>query len=263
MAASGLGLRQHQATVEAVSDALPGSRLLVLQTPSLSQAAPGQFVMVRCGSGLDPYLRQAVPIHRLLADSIGLLVRPDNPDLRWLMQRRPGDHVDLVGPCGNGFALPHRTDALAVIVQGGGWTAAAALLDRANCSVQLLVSAATERQLPPRELIAADVEYLGFAGAEQDPRWEGAVAEALSWANRVALAGPAMGGELPALYPTAISHFRESPAGLRRGRAEAWLWGDIRCGLGCCDTCLVETSRGRRRICTDGPVFDLADLAYA
>ncbi len=263
MAASGHGLRQHQATVAAVSDALPGSRLLLLHAPSLSQATPGQFVMARCGSGLDPYLRQAVPIHRLLADGIGLLVRPDNPDLRWLAQRRPGDQVDLVGPCGNGYTLPHPTDALAVIVQGGGWTAAAALLDRANCSVQLLVSAATERQLPPRELIPADIEYLGFAGAEQDPRWEEAVAEGLSWASRVALAGPAMGGELPALYHTAITHYRRSPAGLRRGRAEGWLWGELHCGLGCCDACLVETSRGWRRICTDGPVFDLADLAYA
>ncbi|MCD6302206.1 MAG: hypothetical protein J7M15_01625 [Anaerolineae bacterium] len=54
-----------------------------------------------------------------------------------------------------------------------------------------------------------------------------------------------------------------SATGLRRGRAQAWLWGDLRCGLGCCDSCLVDTRRGWRRICTDGPVFDLANLVLS
>ncbi len=256
-------MKQHQALVQTVSDALPGSRMLLLHAPAISQAAPGQFVMVRCGTGLDPYLRQAVPIHRLLGESIGLLVRPDSTALRWLAGQRPGDLVDVVGPCGNGFTLPQPPDTLAVIVRGSGWMPAAALLDRAACSVQLLVSAATERQLPPRELIPANVEYLGFAGTEQDSRWSEAVDQALQWASRIALAGPPMAQGMPDLYQTTLLQLRQSPAGLRPGRAQAWLWRDLGCGLGSCDSCLVETSRGWRRICTDGPVFDLADLAFA
>jgi len=254
-------MKQHQASIEAVSDPLPGARLLFLRSPSLSQAAPGQFVMVRCGTGLDPYLRQAVPIHRLLHGAIGLLVRPDNPPLQWLASRRPGDVVELVGPCGHGFATPRPTDTLAVVAQGSGWLPAASLLDRAVCSVQLLVSVATARQLPPRELVPPNVEYLGFVGAEDDPRWSDAVANAIAWGSHLALAGPQSGDGLPALYRSVMLQLRPSPAGLRRGRAEAWLWRELACGLGCCDGCLVETTRGWKRVCTDGPVFDLTDLA--
>ncbi|MGC9358884.1 MAG: hypothetical protein ACP5G7_00730 [Anaerolineae bacterium] len=256
-------MKQHQASVQAVAEPLPGTRLLLLHAPALSQAVPGQFVMARCGPGFDPYLRQAVPIHRFLDQDIGLLIRPENEHLRWLASRRPGDIVDLVGPCGHGFKPTESTDALAVVVQGTGWLPAGALLDRARCPVQLLVSAPTARQLPPRELVPNDVEYLAFVGSEDKASWLEALAKAVTWSTRLALAGPSWGATTPSLYRFVASVLHKSPAGLCRGRAEAWLWGELRCGLGCCDSCLVETRRGWQRICTDGPVFDLGDLVLS
>ncbi|MCD6302207.1 MAG: hypothetical protein J7M15_01630, partial [Anaerolineae bacterium] len=74
-------------------------------------------------------------------------------------------------PCGHGFDPVEPTDALAVVVQGSGWLAAAAMLDAAPCPVQLLVSAPTERQLPARELVPGNVEYLAFVGTADDARW--------------------------------------------------------------------------------------------
>jgi dihydroorotate dehydrogenase electron transfer subunit len=256
-------LRQHRAGVQAVTEPLPGARLLLLHAPALSQAMPGQFVMARCGTGFDPYLRQAVPIHRLLDQGIGLLVRPENEPLRWLASRRPGDIVDLVGPCGHGFRPKDTADALAVVAQGTGWFPAGALLDRARCPVQLLVSAPTARQLPPPELLPSDVEYLAFVGTEDEPSWLDALADAVNWATHLALAGPSPSATTPRLYRSVAALLSESPLGLCRGRAEAWLWGELHCGLGCCDGCLIETRRGRQRICTDGPVFDLADLVLS
>jgi dihydroorotate dehydrogenase electron transfer subunit len=35
------------------------------------------------------------------------------------------------------------------------------------------------------------------------------------------------------------------------------------CGMGLCNGCLIETRRGPRHICTDGPAFNLADLVLA
>jgi len=253
-------VKQHWVSVQAVTEPLPGARLLLLHAPALSQAMPGQFVMARCGTGFDPYLRQAVPIHRLLDQGIGLLVRPENESLRWLASRRPGDTVDLVGPCGHGFERARSTDALAVVAQGTGWLPAAALLDAVRCPVQLLVSAPTAAQLPPRELVPTHIEYLAFVGTEDKASWLDALGEAVAWSTRLALAGPTLGAATPGLYRSVASVLRNSPAGLSRGRAQAWLWGEIHCGLGCCDGCLVETRRGWQRICSDGPVFDLADL---
>jgi dihydroorotate dehydrogenase electron transfer subunit len=32
------------------------------------------------------------------------------------------------------------------------------------------------------------------------------------------------------------------------------------CGFGCCFGCTIETRRGSKRVCKDGPVFQLGDL---
>jgi dihydroorotate dehydrogenase electron transfer subunit len=34
------------------------------------------------------------------------------------------------------------------------------------------------------------------------------------------------------------------------------------CGLGACLTCVVDTTRGRQRACTDGPVFNASEVIW-
>ena len=45
------------------------------------------------------------------------------------------------------------------------------------------------------------------------------------------------------------------------GFASALLEGPLICGVGACGACPVELRRGIRLLCSDGPVFDLRDLA--
>jgi len=45
-----------------------------------------------------------------------------------------------------------------------------------------------------------------------------------------------------------------------RGFASALLEAPLVCGLGACGVCAVETRKGQRLACVDGPVFDLRDL---
>src|SRR5512140_2700638 len=81
-------MKQHTAVISGGAEVTPGARLLILDCPSLSTGArPGQFVMVRCGEGHDPYLRQALPIHRLTEQGIALYFRPANRHLAWLAAR--------------------------------------------------------------------------------------------------------------------------------------------------------------------------------
>ena len=84
----------------------PGTALLHLQAPEIaSRARPGQFVLVRCSDGLDPYLRRPFPLFAIRRRSLRILVRADEPGRRWLAHQPVGQAVDLLGPLGQGFTL--------------------------------------------------------------------------------------------------------------------------------------------------------------
>ena len=34
------------------------------------------------------------------------------------------------------------------------------------------------------------------------------------------------------------------------------------CGVGACLSCTIETSRGQKRVCQDGPVFELTEVIW-
>ncbi len=248
-------MRALVATVEANVEPLPGMHLLYLQCLPLARAAsPGQFVMVQCGLGHDPYLRQPLAIHRLTEEGIALCFRSSNQALAALAARRVGDSVDLLGPCGRGFTLPSGLSTISLVARGAGIVPLLSILDRAPRAVHLVASVPTEAGLYPRELLPRQVEYSPFVGRARDAEFERAIVEAARWGQRVYAGGPA---SFFALLRRAVE---EARFGLREGIAEVWLEHDLGCGVGACRGCLIETRHGYRRVCTDGPVFDLAHL---
>jgi len=183
-------MRRYTVVVEGGAEPVPGARLLLLNCPRLSEAAcPGQFVMVRCGHGADPYLRYPLAIHRLRPQGIALYFRPAEPGMAWLGARQIGDAVDLLGPCGKGFDLPGGSSNLTLVYQGMGISALASILDRTRCAVQVVSEAPTPAQVYPRELLPRSVEFLPFVGREQDDAFWQAVEVACAWGERIYVAG--------------------------------------------------------------------------
>lgn len=248
-------LKQHLATVEGSAEPMPGFRLLLLECPALAESArPGQFVMARAGEAHDPYLRLPLPIHRFREGGIALLFRPSQPGYAWLGTRHPGDVLDLLGPGGTGFALPSGVANVALICQGAALAPLVGVLDRVSGPTQLILGVATAAQAYPRELLPTDVEYAPHVGfALGDAFWQ-AVTGACRWANHVYAAGPTpMLRQLLRIWES--THLRPQPEA-----CQAWVEADLACGMGVCDGCLIETRRGPRRVCTDGPAFNLIDL---
>lgn len=248
-------MKQHQAIIEGSAEPMPGFRLLVLDCPALAEAArPGQFVMARVGEGYDPYLRVPLPIHRFREGGISLLFRPAQPGYAWLGARRTGEMLDLLGPQGQGFALPAGSANVALISQGTALAPLTGILDRVPGPVQLVLGVATEAQAYPRELLPQTVEYAPYAGVSAGDAFWGAVTEACRWAQSVYAAGPTPFYRRLLQVWNAI-RLRPPPEAL-----QAWVQTEIACGMGVCDACLVLTRRGPRRACTDGPAFNLVDL---
>ncbi len=113
-------LAQRPAWVQGVVPVAPDSYVATLaMAADFPPTVPGQFVHLRLGE--DPLLRRPLSLlsdrvdggTRLLEVMFAVVGRGTRAMAVW----QPGDEVDVLGPCGNGFALP--TSGRCVLVAGG------------------------------------------------------------------------------------------------------------------------------------------------
>jgi dihydroorotate dehydrogenase electron transfer subunit len=86
--------------------------VLALAAPLIArEAAAGQFVMVKAGSGLDPLLRRPFSIFEIVLDDGGLpvgltiLSKRIGPSTRLIYEARPGQRFACLGPLGRPFTV--------------------------------------------------------------------------------------------------------------------------------------------------------------
>ncbi len=242
--------------------------LLRLRAPRIARdASPGQFVEVRCGPTLAPLLRRPISIHRIgsraagyAADEIALLTRVVGEGTQLLSRVRAGETLDLLGPLGKGFRLQPGTRRVLLVAGGLGLAPLVALADEAiarEMSVVLLGGAETAGRILPAQHLPPEIEYqvctddgtLGACGLVT-----GLCPPFLDWADQVFACGPT--AMLPALW----EQIREQARGGRHLPVQVSLEARMACGMGVCLSCVVETRRGWKRVCRDGPVFDLAEV---
>jgi dihydroorotate dehydrogenase electron transfer subunit len=242
---------------------------LTLRAPELARAlVPGQAVLVKCGWGLEPYLRRTFyPI--ALDDETWTLRMPPGGDWghAWLRAAPVGTGIDCLGPVGVGYLVPVGVrNVLCIGVGDWSWTLLPVVTQAADrgLSVALAMEARTPRELIPAQRLPAAVEYhaLTADGRRIESQWaelltgsaSGAQPGLLAWADVVVAAAPlAFYGQLAA----AVKAVRYE---ISRGFAQVLYPASFLCGSGACQTCVADVAGGRRRVCLRGPVFDLADV---
>lgn len=222
-----------------------GRHLITMAAPEVARTAtPGQFAMLRCAEGWDPYLRHALPFLHLEEESVSFLFARDDPGLDWLARRSLGERVSLIGPLGRGFDLRRGIRRLLLATVTGPVGPLLGLAARAlamDVSVSLILEPRAARDLAA--IVPGAVEVVPASAASL---WEVAAGQ-LAWADQVAIAAPVEG--LPRWGGPALS-----------GKVQCFVEQRLACGLGWCGSCLTDTRRGPRRVCTGGPVFDLREL---
>ncbi|WP_201713739.1 dihydroorotate dehydrogenase electron transfer subunit [Rossellomorea arthrocnemi] len=94
---------------------------LVLQGDLVGEIkAPGQFVHVKVGTGIDPLLRRPISIasHDHENHSMTLIYRAEGKGTRLLSAMERSEKVDVLGPLGNGFSIEDGSKT-ALLVGGG------------------------------------------------------------------------------------------------------------------------------------------------
>ncbi len=249
-------MKSHRLSVVTNQRLRPALYRLALSAPGWT-VSPGQFLHVLCrdSEAHTPFLRRALPVHRLDSERLELLVRPDEPGHAWLARRRPGDLVDVWGPLGRGFELPATPGHLLLLGYGLGIAPLVGLADQAlarGWAVTLLASAPRPADAYPAALLPPLVEY-HVASVDAGPLAPLSPA-ALTWADLLVAAVP------NAAWSELRQRIEAARAGLAPGFAQVWADVPLACGMGRCQGCALETRRGWRLACSDGPAFDLMEV---
>ena len=247
-----------RAPVTARLEVMPGVWQVHAHAPEIARAAqPGQFVMALRQGSYDPYLRMAIPLHKIGAEHVALLLEERSE--AGLAIPALDATLDILGPFGRGFALDPAVQHLLLVAQEMGVAPLLALAEQAlaqNVKVTLFTLADRQERLYPADLLPLEVEYRAFlvTNDQESAGFDRTLLEALPWTDGVCVAGS------EALHRRLGARIMSDPVRRRSGLVQVWWPGRIGCGMGLCLTCVAQTRQGPRRTCTDGPVFDLYDL---
>ncbi len=238
------------------------ARHLQLHAPLMAQQLhPGQAVLIQAGITRDPFLRRT--FYPVAIDETSWSIRlPPSADagMAWLRTLSPGAQLDCLGPVGKGFSLGEKPGRLLCLGVGEQAWVLLPLIQQAvhrGWETTLAIEATTRRQVIPGHHLPVAVEYHvmtrdGSAGQQGDlahllPRL-------LAWADQVMAVGPRP------FYRRLARHIEDVRFRLSPGYAQALYLADFFCGFGACQACATDVAGGRRRVCINGPVFDLAEL---
>lgn len=259
---------------------------LELDDPVTASAiVPGQFVMVRPASGSDPLLGRAFALYDVSRDSSGaatsfsVVYQVMGRGTDALRQRRPGDRLTVWGPLGHGFA-PTPPRGPAWMVAGGvgqtpflslskwwrgqaGYGEAGALPAPHSPETALFYGTRTADLLAGLDDFAGAGIPVSVATDDGSAGHKGYVTdlvrarlEAGERPARIIGCGPAP--MLKVLSRIATEHGIPGVLSLENHMA---------CGFGACYSCVApirmdDGSIDLRRVCVDGPVFDLDRVSW-
>jgi dihydroorotate dehydrogenase electron transfer subunit len=198
-------------------------------------------------------------VYRTEGTKLQLMIRDVGEGSSWLVRRQPGDELDCLGPQGHGFRLDPQKRCLLLVGGGYGVAPLVGLAERAiarDANVVLAVGAATAAHVFPARLLPPEVEYL-VATDDGSAGHHGFVTELiperLAWADVVYACGPV-------LMMAALATIMRRSAPAKPGRVA--MEERMGCAMGVCLGCVIETSKGPQRVCTEGPVFDIRQVVW-
>ncbi len=249
--------------------------VVALAAPAIAAAArPGQFVMVKTAPGLEPLLRRPFSIFEILRDADGrptgvsVLNKRIGVGTRQLYDVRPGATLDVLGPLGEGFALPRDGQAAWMVAGGVGlapfWTLADALAGSTS-DVRLFYGARRGDDLHYAEWFEARGVRLHLATEDGSRGDKGFVTAPLARAF-----DELTGGDTPALYCCGPTPMMRATAALaeRHGLDTLVSLEQVMgCGMGGCYSCVVPVRQPDGtahfvRSCLEGPVFAASTLEW-
>jgi dihydroorotate dehydrogenase electron transfer subunit len=238
---------------------------LSLLAPEIAAAAKaGQFIQMEVAAPetVDPILPRPISIFRIIEKEgiIQVIFKAVGRGTRLLAAKKIGELVEIRGPLGNGFSIPDEARTPALIAGGIGmpplYCLAEELQKRPGIQkISLFYGGRTQRDL-------LELDAWAQLGAEIYPATEDGSYGASGFITNVfhearthksfdciAACGPA-----PMLQTVCkIAQALHIPGQISMESYMA-------CGVGACLGCVCETKTGYKRVCVEGPVFNIYEV---
>jgi dihydroorotate dehydrogenase electron transfer subunit len=270
-------MKQNLCSVASNVQVMTGIHLMWIEAPDISVVAqPGQFITVRCG---DFTLRRPLSIHQVTSQEIALLFKVTGKGTLWLSQRQTGERIDILGPLGKGFGIEPGARNLLLVAGGIGIAPLAFLIQYASSlhQITLIQGASTAAQLYTSAMFRTGPSSAGKKRSNLSPVPKGVqfipvtedgstgkkgmatdiLPDFLDWADQVYACGPAD------MYKAmAEMSWRAKHSNLKIRKCQVSLEVRMGCGFGACYSCTINTKKGLKQVCRDGPVFELDDIIW-
>jgi dihydroorotate dehydrogenase electron transfer subunit len=240
--------------------------LVVACSAAAAAAVPGQFFELLCPpppTGEAPFLRRPMSLYGVDPGQgrVEFLYKVTGAGTRGLETLLPGERLDIMGPLGVGFRLDPAWQSIVVIGRGAGLATLAPLAQAAG-RAGIALAAILSARLP--SLVVSEERFAAFG------------AEVVAVTDLQSTSGPAnverilrrliADGRCDALFICGSSRLLTVA---QRLAAEFDLPGQVAleqqmaCGLGLCHCCVRDFNVAgqiiSRRVCWEGPVFDLKE----
>lgn len=239
--------------------------LVVRCGPVSSTAAPGQFFQLLCphSDGAQPFLRRPMSLYGVNAirHEVEFLYKIAGAGTRGLATLRAGDPVDIMGPLGVGFTLDPAVKHIVAIGRGAGLATLAPLAQAAKANGISVTAIFSARH--PELLVSVDL--FKRHGAEVIAVTDSESTSGPANIERI-LRGLIAEGRCQAFYTCGSSRLLRVQQRLAREfdiPGQVAMEQQMACGIGLCFCCVRDFNVGgeivHRRVCWDGPVFDMRE----
>lgn len=236
---------------------------LVLKGDLVSKVTtPGQFVNVKVSDSMDPILPRPISVAEIDREKqqLTLIYRIEGRGTELLARKKPGDHVTIIGPLGNGYPIHDMRSGQKALLVGGG-IGTPPLLE-------------LSKQLAVRGVEV--IHVLGFQTSDAV-----ILQNELSQYGEVFIATEDGTAGTPGFVTDVIDQYEISfdhlytcgPTPMLKALEKKFPGKEVylsleermACGIGACYACVKHTcdhddALGYRKVCSDGPVFRAGEV---
>lgn len=236
-----------------------GTFLMGLNAPEIvSEASPGQFVMMRVGSVMDPLLRRPFSICGTLEGHILLILyKVIGKGTAIMSESEKGTFMTVLGPLGKGF-VPPPVERRAILAAGGiGIAPLIFLAQRLTLNGTIFFAGYRHAgEVVPFDKVGLGEDTLELATDDGSTGHQGLITELLE--KRLLRERPDS-AEIYACGPEPMLKRVALLAHDNHFACQMSLEAYMACGLGACQGCAVKTAALEKPayhlICRDGPVL--------
>ncbi|RMG02445.1 MAG: dihydroorotate dehydrogenase electron transfer subunit [Nitrospirae bacterium] len=230
--------------------------LTLIPADAINHPLPGQFFLLRKDScGDDPLLRRPFSVLDYNNGKLRFFIRITGRGTAAISRSAKGDKIDILGPLGNPFPPPSEGERAVIVAGGVGIASVFPLLKRESQKGVLLYGARTARAV----YLLTEIEETGIdvrvSTDDGSMGYKGGVLDLFrDYLDE--------GGD-GVVYSCGPELMIQGLAGIMKDRGiNGYLSLEERmaCGIGACLGCVKEVGGRKRRVCVEGPVFNISEF---